>query len=214
MDELTKRRLFEPFFTTKDVGKGTGLGLATVYGIIRQIGGDITVESKEGAGSTFIVHIPAVGGENGSFPGELSRETEPAAGVTEPGSILLVEDEAALRNAVREYLVECGYEVHMAGNGRQALEVAREFADKIRLVITDVVMPEMNGCDLVHELKKMSRNFEYLFVSGYADEKMLQYGVETSGVPFLQKPYSFSKLQSVIRELMNSRKPEIPVAKA
>jgi len=213
MDEVTKRRLFEPFFTTKGVGKGTGLGLATVYGIVRQIGGNITVESQEGAGSTFTLHIPSVGGGNEKPVPEQASATEAGAGLIGPGGILLVEDEVALRNAVYEFLVECGYNVRVAGNGKEALAIARTFTDEIKLVITDVVMPEMSGFDLVQELKREARPFEYLFVSGYADDTILQYGVKTSGVPFLQKPYSFAKLVAMIRELMNSEKPETPAAK-
>jgi two-component system cell cycle sensor histidine kinase/response regulator CckA len=190
MDEVTRRRLFEPFFTTKGIGKGTGLGLATVYGIIKQAGGDITVESEEGAGSKFTLYIP-VAAASDEKP-HLHQAVATDAGNRDLGTILVVEDETALREAVSEYL-----------NDREALAIAKAFADELKLVITDVVMPEMSGWDLVQELKRSHYKFQYLFVSGYADERVLQYGVKTSSTLFLQKPYSFSELTCRVSELMN-----------
>ncbi|HJX84595.1 MAG TPA: PAS domain S-box protein [Candidatus Angelobacter sp.] len=202
MSEATKARLFEPFFTTKEVGKGTGLGLATVYGIIKQVGGDITVESEEGAGARFTLYFPAVTAPPDKP--EVEEDVAHSTGAVHPGTILVVEDETSLRNAVSEYLSDLGYKVRVAASGKAALEIARTFADELSLVITDVVMPEMNGWDLVQELKRNAYDFQYLFVSGYADDRILQYGAEAAGLLFLRKPYSFSKLAATVRELMNT----------
>lgn len=210
MSESTRRRLFEPFFTTKGVGKGTGLGLATVYGIVRQVGGDITVQSAEGVGSTFVLSIPAVASQRAKqIP--MRTDSIPAHSASH-GTILVVEDESPLREALYEYLTESGYTVRVAANGKEALAIAKTFADELELVITDVVMPEMSGWDLVQELKRKNYDFEYILVSGYADDKILEYGVKTSGLAFLQKPYSFSGLIEMVEEKMKSAGPERSLA--
>jgi PAS domain S-box-containing protein len=180
MDEATQKRLFEPFFTTKE---------------------DITVESEEGAGSSFTLYLPAVtASPKRPAQEETSANNAPAIF---PGTILIVEDEESLRNAVSEYLGDHGCKVLVASNGKEALEIARTFADELKLVITDVVMPEMSGWDLVQELKKDAYDFQYLFVSGYADDRILQYGIETASLHFLHKPYSLPALMATVKELMS-----------
>jgi len=200
MDESTKDKIFEPFFTTKDVGKGTGLGLATVYGIAQQCDWKIEVKSEIGLGTQFTMFIPVTTATEDESV--MQKGTIKDTSNLNLGTILIVEDEHQLRDAVSEYLSELGYRVLVASNGKEALMTAKSAADELKLVITDVVMPEMNGWDFVQELKKDYYNFKYLFVSGYANDTILQHGVQAAGVPFLHKPYSFAKLAAVVREMM------------
>jgi PAS domain S-box-containing protein len=196
MDEHTASRAFEPFFTTKDVGRGTGLGLATVYGIVQQCGGEISLESQAGKGTQVNVILPAVtAAEIVPLP-ELELEIKIGA-----GHILLVEDEQELRNASAEFLTSIGYTVVCAGSGPEALQLASA-STPIDLVISDVVMPKMSGREFTDRLLQLRPRTKVLFVSGYADDVVLQAGIAFHHVPFLQKPFSLKQLGRKVTELL------------
>lgn len=198
MNQEARAHAFEPFYTTKDVGRGTGLGLATVYGIVQQCKGEITIDSEPGRGTSISILLPAVP--------ELEPDTAPQAPSelqAGTGTILLVEDEAALRNANAEFLTSIGYSVVCAGSGPEALAAAAE-ADRIDLVITDVVMPKMNGREFADRLLELRPDTKVLFVSGYADDVVLRAGVSMQGTPFLQKPFSLRQLGSTVSELLTA----------
>jgi two-component system, cell cycle sensor histidine kinase and response regulator CckA len=201
MDEATSRHVFEPFFTTKGVGKGTGLGLATVYGIVKQSGGDIRVHSERGRGSTFKIYLPQVmAGEAGG----IERLNE---GVDMPrGSetILLVEDDDAVRMLARVTLERTGYRVLQAGDPKAAMLVANGFAGPIHLLLSDVIMPESEGTPLFDRLTKKHRGLRILYMSGYADEAILRHGLLVEGTPFLQKPFTPLALALKIRDVLEA----------
>jgi len=197
MDESTRQRVFEPFFTTKGVGQGTGLGLATVYGIIQQCGGEISIDSQPGKGAQVNIFIPAVGGKESVERDGAGQEIRKGA-----GSILLVEDEAELRNVNAEFLTAIGYSVICASSGPEALKLARE-AGPIDLVISDVVMPKMNGREFADCLLRTRPHIKVLFVSGYADDIVLQAGLPMEATPFLQKPFSLRQLGAKVQELLS-----------
>ncbi len=196
MDEETRIHAFEPFYTTKEMGRGTGLGLATVYGIVHQCLGEISIESQPRKGTQITILLPTIG-EVGSAMNE-GPDLEVKRGV---GSILLVEDEVELRDANAEYLTSLGYSVLCAGSGPEALRLAIE-ADQIDLVISDVVMPKMNGREFADRLLKLRPTAKLLFVSGYAADVVLQTGISGQGMPFLQKPYSLKQLGSKVNSLL------------
>src|ERR1035437_9263862 len=194
-----KTHLFEPFFTTKGIGKGTGLGLATVFGIVKQSGGDITVESKPGKGATFTVILPSQpgprqrGGSGASLRAVL-RGTE---------TVLAVEDEDGVRRIVKIALESAGYRVIEARNGREALEAVRRHAGAIHLVVTDVVMPEMSGRELAERIVKVHPGVGILYMSGYMDDAVMRHGIVESGVAFLQKPFTPLALARKVREVLD-----------
>jgi two-component system cell cycle sensor histidine kinase/response regulator CckA len=200
MDACTRERIFEPFFTTKDVGKGTGLGLATVYGIVKQSGGSIAVESEPGAGSTFRIYLPAVReslvsaprGPAGPFPFR-GHET-----------ILLVEDDDRVRQLLHDFLEQCGYPVKAARNGAEALRIAREYQHHIDLLLTDLVMPGMSGTELARELTRERQGIRLLFVSGHSEHAGLRNYEMQSGSAFLQKPFSLDSLGRKVREVLDA----------
>jgi CheY-like chemotaxis protein len=199
MDEAVRGRIFEPFFTTKELGQGTGLGLATVYGIVKQSGGHITVESRRGEGSVFSVYLPRTEGAVEAAP------RVPAGGA--PGgreSILLVEDEEAVRALVARYLRQLGYRVLEASDGPQALAVVAA-ARSVDLLLTDMVMPRLGGAELAARLRAERPGLPVLFVSGHSDQAqgLLQSGALGKGVAFLQKPYSTDELARRLRELLD-----------
>ena len=198
MDEETQLRAFDPLFTTKPPGRGTGLGLATVYKIVQQGGGDISIKSRPGYGTTISILLPL------SAESELPEEAPTVAQLARgTGDILLVEDETELRNANAEFLMLLGYTVLCAGSGPEALQFASQ-KDNIDLVISDVVMPKMNGREFADRLLQVRPNTKLLFISGYADDVVLQAGISTSGVPFLQKPFSLRQLGSKVHEIMSA----------
>jgi two-component system, cell cycle sensor histidine kinase and response regulator CckA len=189
-------RLFEPFFTTKPAGKGTGLGLATCYGIVKQAGGHITVYSEENRGTTFRVYLPAVR--------EQCEAVESAKGNTSPTTghetILLAEDEPAVRELSAMSLRELGYEVIEAADGSEAMRLAKtRGCRQIDLLVTDVVMPEMGGKELAYWLRTVSPKTRVLFTSGYTDRSIIRTGALNPGTRFLQKPYPLSALASEVR---------------
>lgn len=199
MDEKTKARIFEPFFTTKEVGKGTGLGLAVVYGIINQSGGHIAVDSEPGHGTTFKMYLPQV---------ERLRVTgKSQSGICEPlkGSeaILLVEDEAAVRQLIRRALEASGYTVLEASHGGEAVRVAENQPGPIHLLISDVIMPEMGGRILAERLAAARPGIKVLFVSGYTDDAVVRHGVLQAEMAFLQKPFTMAALTQKVREVLD-----------
>jgi CheY-like chemotaxis protein len=197
MDVATQARLFEPFFTTKEVGKGTGLGLATVYGIVKQSGGTIAVQSTAGSGSTFDVYLPRAG--DVAAPG--AAGAAPAV-ITDGGwTVLLVEDEDAVRELAREILQERGYVVLEARNGREALEVAARTPGPINLLLTDVVMPGMTGPDLARRLAIGRPGLKILYVSGHPDRG--EDGEARAPGLFLHKPFSPEALAARVREALD-----------
>jgi eukaryotic-like serine/threonine-protein kinase len=199
MDAATRQRIFEPFFTTKGQGKGTGLGLAMVYGIVSQSGGHIDVESNLGVGTVFRVYVPRSQAIAGS-------ETPTPAPVTVPrGSetILVVDDEPLVRESLGRMLNRLGYTVLLAADGEEALRVASEHLDAIALVITDVLMPGMNGLELARELNRQAPRLKVLFVSGYTDGVLAERGILRERVDFIQKPLALAVLAARVREALD-----------
>jgi two-component system cell cycle sensor histidine kinase/response regulator CckA len=193
-------RIFEPFFTTKEPGKGTGLGLATVHGIVKQSGGHIGVYSEIGVGTIFKVYLPRAEGSN-SGPQSWPRSRKPDRGTE---TILLVEDEDRVRAFSRHVLVECGYNVLEAADGLHALEVAAAATEPIHLLVTDVVMPRSGGRAVAEGVSKHHPGIRVLFVSGYTDDSVVRHGVLEAGVNFLQKPFSPVVFAQKVREILDT----------
>jgi two-component system, cell cycle sensor histidine kinase and response regulator CckA len=197
MDSETRSHLFEPYFTTKTVGKGTGLGLATVFGIVSQNDGFISVHSEPGQGTTFKIHLPR------HRPGS-GLPTPAVAASAAPGTetILLVEDEPAIRRVTEKLLRRMGYTVVTASAPGEAIRLAREHAGRIDLLLTDVVMPEMNGRDLAKNVLSLHHGIKSVFMSGYTADVIAHHGVLEEGVHFLQKPFSAAALAAKLREVL------------
>jgi PAS domain S-box-containing protein len=209
MDAETVARVFEPFFTTKEQGKGTGLGLAMVYGIVKQSGGHVSVESRPGHGTTFTVYLPQPvdfpTGEPQSAAQNVAQNTEPKRGalVTHGGeTILVVDDEEAVRSSTRRALERAGYAVVAATDGAEALRLFTEYDGAVQMLITDVVMPGLGGRELVGRLKIMSPRLPVLFVSGYTEEGVRKQGVLEPGAAYLEKPFTPEKLLRKVREVL------------
>jgi signal transduction histidine kinase/CheY-like chemotaxis protein len=211
MDDETKSHIFEPFFTTKEAGKGTGLGLATVYGIVKQSNGYISVESEVGQGTAFKVYLPRV--DEAAEPLTLSSlaPEKPARRRTE--TVLLAEDEEVVRNLTRQVLEMNGYKVLEAANGGAALMLCEEHKGPIHLLITDVVMPEMSGRKLAERLSAVRPNMRVLYMSGYTDEAIIRHGVLDEGTEFIQKPFTPESLAHKINELLGASHRESPAPK-
>jgi len=201
MDAQTQARIFEPFFTTKEPGKGTGLGLATVYGVVKQSGGYIWVYSELGHGTTFKVYLPKVTAA-AETPHAEKVLSVPASGTE---TILFVEDEQGVRELVREYLTACGYSVLEASDGIQALEIAAMHPGAIQLLITDVVMPRLSGRQLATQISSARRGVKVLYISGYTDDSVFRHGVLEGGMEFLQKPFNLKALAQKIREILDGQ---------
>jgi CheY-like chemotaxis protein len=198
MDADTRSRIFEPFFTTKGLGRGTGLGLSIVYGIVKQGGGEIEVMSEPGMGTTFKVYFPRC------------EAVRPAAGTARVSdmpagseTILVVEDDSVIRNLVTMILQKGGYTVLKARNGKDALQICAETLAQIGLVLTDLVMPQMSGPELVHEIKSRIPEVKVLYTSGYADGSLMQDGNFDPEVPFIQKPFSPASLLRKVRQVLD-----------
>jgi len=200
MDAKTQAHIFEPFFTTKEKGQGTGLGLATVYGIVKQSGGYIWVYSEPGQGTTFKVYFPRVKEVPVASEKELPAVTELKGQET----ILLVEDDDTLRQLIARGLKKYGYTVLKAGNGGEALLLCEKEDSPIHLLLTDVVMPQMSGRELAERLAALHPDMKILFMSGYTENAMLSNGVLKSKMGFLQKPFKVNKLVRKIREILGS----------
>ncbi|MGE0453208.1 MAG: PAS domain S-box protein [Vicinamibacteria bacterium] len=199
MDAATQARIFEPFFTTKELGKGTGLGLATVYGVVKQSGGYIWVYSEPGRGTTFKVYLPRVDAA-AEIP-EAQRAQTSAPGGSE--TILVVEDDSSLRELARECLERDGYAVLDAPSAFAALELARLHPARIHLLLTDVVLPGMNGRALADQLAKLFPDVRVLYVSGYTHDAIARHGVLEAGIHFLSKPYAHETLARKVREVLD-----------
>ena len=195
MEAATRQRLFEPFFTTKAKGKGTGLGLSTVYGIVKQSGGDVLVYSEPGKGTTFKVYLPRLCEE---VPIAATRRASdrPAAGNE---TILVVEDDEAVREIAARMLRMGGYEVLTAANAGEALQASEQHRGELHLLLTDVVMPEMSGPQLADQLEKLWPDLRVLYMSGYADDFILQHGGLERGTTFIGKPFSAAQLGRKVR---------------
>jgi len=199
MDKEILDNLFEPFFTTKEVGKGTGLGLATIYGIIKQNNGFINVYSEPGQGSTFKIYLPRLVAEETTDKAVPDKKA--AAGGTE--TILLVEDEPSILRMTRMVLEKKGYSVLSAATPAEAVEKATNHSDSIDLLMTDVVMPEMNGRDLAGQITDLYPDIRLLFMSGYTADVIAHQGVLDDGVAFIQKPFSLADMTEKVRELLD-----------
>jgi two-component system cell cycle sensor histidine kinase/response regulator CckA len=206
-------KIFEPFFSTKEVGKGTGLGLSTVYGIVKQTGGFVYVESEQGRGTTFRIFLPRHHAEkeiaaetsptNGAAK-EAPAEVKPRTDLTGQGTILLVEDEEGLRSLNARGLRSRGYSVIEAANGVEAMEALEEKNGAVDLVVSDVVMPEMDGPTLLKEMRQRNPNLKIIFVSGYAEEAFDKSLPENEQFAFLAKPFALSALVAKVKETMTA----------
>ena len=197
IDEETMKHIFEPFFTTKEIGKGTGLGLATVYGIVRQSGGYIDIQSREGSGTTVAIFLPRI---DESPKAADKKEMTAVKGKNE--TVLFVEDDDMVRNMVSAVLKQYGYNVIEAENGSVAITHC-EREQKIDLMITDVVMPGTSGPELVRQISTLQPDMKVLYVSGYTDEAIVHHGVLDENTPFLQKPFTPQKLALKVQELLH-----------
>ncbi len=198
MDERTRQHIFEPFFTTKEKGKGTGLGLATVYGIMRQSDGWIEVASELGVGTSFNLYFPCIAASVSEDPCEPSCSDGPYGGET----ILIVEDDAAVRHFTKTILVKYGYRILEAANGEEALQIAKKHSGDIHLLLTDVVLPGINGMEVSERLKALRPIVKVLFVSGYTADVIARRGVLNPGVSLLDKPFTPDNLASKVREVL------------
>jgi PAS domain S-box-containing protein len=202
MDKETLSHLFEPFFTTKGIGKGTGLGLASVYGAVKQNGGFIHIDSSKGKGTSVTVLLPRFFGKEGAAAGEGARAMQPPRGNE---TILLVEDEKSVLRLVKNILEGQGYSVLSAEMPGEAIRLAKEHDGEIQLLITDVVMPEMNGRDLGEKLLGYHPRMKLLFMSGYAADVIISQGVLEAGMHFIEKPFTKSTLAAKVREVLDER---------
>jgi two-component system cell cycle sensor histidine kinase/response regulator CckA len=204
MDEETRRRIFEPFFTTKAVDKGTGLGMSTVYGVVKQSGGDVRVDSEIGRGTTVTIYLP--------WATECEEDVSASAAPPKPGNeaVLLVEDEAGVRKLVNGILRSKGYRVIEAAGPQQALAKLADPTCAIDLLLTDVVMPGMSGRELADRVLRDRPEMALLYMSGYTEDRMVLHGVRTSETRFLQKPFTPEQLLRRVRDTLDSARANTP----
>jgi CheY-like chemotaxis protein len=203
MDERTLAHLFEPFFTTKELGRGTGLGLATVYGIIRQSGGHIRVSSRPHHGSTFSVYLPSVEGTLESRQDSSPWSDQPGA----QGSVLVVEDEDTVRRLACRVLRAKGYRVLEAREGAEALSLLRQHEGPVDLLITDIIMPGLGGPALVERLRPGAPDLKVLYITGYSEEAIRLEGMLPAGGALLEKPFTAHELAERVRETLARTEP-------
>jgi two-component system cell cycle sensor histidine kinase/response regulator CckA len=198
MDKTTQERIFEPFFTTKEVGKGTGLGLAMVYGTIKQHDGFINVSSEPGKGTTFRIYLPTAESPEPQLEKKAVQDI-PSGNET----LLLVEDDATVRKVTTAFLKQLGYDVIEAEGGEHAIALFRKHRDRVRLVVSDLIMPGLSGKDVHRELRKIRTDIKVLFVSGYAADILKKRGIEDEKVNFIAKPLRPDTLSKKIREVLD-----------
>ena len=197
---IVSPKIFEPFFTTKEIGKGTGLGLATVYGIIKQSGGHLTVDSSPGKGTTFRIYLPSSEQERNIDLTKLSSANKRPADLTGQGNILFVEDEISVRDIASKSLRRKGYKVIEADDGEEALEILKNAKEPFDLMISDVVMPSMDGPTLLKEGRTMLGDARIVFVSGYAEEEFSEFLSDETDVTFLPKPFTLAQLAEKVKD--------------
>jgi CheY-like chemotaxis protein len=205
MTEKTQSHIFEPFFTTKGQGEGTGLGLSTIYGIVKHNHGDIRVHSEPGKGTTFEVYFPLV-----DEPPEAVRSSESYALEGGRETILVVEDEAGLRVLIQELLERLGYTVLVAASGQEAIGLSSTHPGCVDLLLTDVVMPKTSGRDLAERLRHLRRGTRVLYMSGYPAETVVRHGVIEPGIAFLEKPFTPEMLAKKVREVLDANLIPVP----
>ncbi|MGH2557349.1 MAG: response regulator, partial [Actinomycetota bacterium] len=208
MEDETKRHIFEPFFTTKPRGEGTGLGLATVYGIVKRLEGFVYADSEPGRGTAVQVLLPVHAAEEVSVLDESNRSGGAGRGET----ILVVEDEPQVREVVSRILERAGYEALLASSGREALEVARAHGGRIALMLTDVVMPRMSGRELAERMHRDHPATKVVFMSGYTDDIVAKHGVLADGEMLVEKPFSAEELLGALEEALEAASPQEDVA--
>jgi CheY-like chemotaxis protein len=198
MDQETQRHIFEPFYTTKPVGKGTGFGLSTCYGIIKQAGGYIWVDSEPGIGTTLEIYLPRV-------HQDVQERASPRVVADHRGTeaVLVAEDDDQVRKLIARTLTQLGYRVFEAANGREASRWFEQSTRSIDLLLTDVVMPEMSGKDLVDSISGRRPGMKVLYMSGYTPDAIVHQGVLEPGTHLLQKPFTPSALASKVREMLD-----------
>jgi len=199
MDKETQKRIFEPFFTTKEMGRGTGLGLSTLYGIVKQSEGHIWVYSEPGKGTTFKIYLPRVEEDTEAAKTKLS----PTLSLEGSETILVVEDNEMLRELIKEMLEGYGYTVLVTQGGKEAVGIATSHDGPIHLLLTDVVMPGMNGREVAKQLQSIVAEIKVLYMSGYTEDSMGHHGVLDSGMNFIQKPFSLQVLGRKVREILD-----------
>jgi two-component system cell cycle sensor histidine kinase/response regulator CckA len=195
-------RIFDPFFSTKDVGQGTGLGLSTVYGIVKQTDGFVFVETAAGKGTTFYIYLPQFTGAEQGAAAAGDAEAKGTRDLTGAETILLVEDEDAVRSFSARVLRNKGYEVLEADSGEAALKVLKEQIDTVDLLITDVVMPRLDGPSLVRQVREQRPGLKVIFISGYTEDAFRKRLGEDGGIEFLPKPFSLKQLAAKVKEVL------------
>jgi two-component system, cell cycle sensor histidine kinase and response regulator CckA len=201
MDEATQSHMFEPFFTTKMPGRGTGLGLATAYGIIRQSGGAIRIQSELGQGTTVRIYLPMAEAKHQP----VVEKPAPVESYNGAETILLVEDEARVRKLIVDVLTSRGYQVLEATRGEEAVRVCKSYSGSIDLAVVDVVMPEISGPDVVRQISALRPDIHVLYISGYTDEAVVHHGISESSASFLQKPFLPDALARKVRAVLDAR---------